>query len=166
MKLSDLLTDIEYVLVQGNLDIDINNIVYDSRKAQKDDVFVCIKGTGVDGHKFIPQTIEKGVTALIVTDEVKAPENITVVKVNDDRKALAYMSAAYFGYPANKLKTIGIHLSNPPIRLFCRAIFPGRCIWKKPKKIYCFWIHCREIKSYSKAIMIFGGKAQPKCGIF
>ena len=45
MKLSDLLTDIEYVLVQGNLDIDINNIVYDSRKAQKDDVFVCIKGT-------------------------------------------------------------------------------------------------------------------------
>ena len=108
MKLSDLLTDIEYVLVQGNLDIDINNIVYDSRKAQKDDVFVCIKGTGVDGHKFIPQTIEKGVTALIVTDEVKAPENITVVKVNDDRKALAYMSAAYFGYPANKLKTIGI----------------------------------------------------------
>ena len=108
MKLSDLLTDIEYVLVHGNLDIDINNIVYDSRKAQKDDVFVCIKGTGVDGHKFIPQTIEKGVTALIVTDEVKAPENITVVKVNDDRKALAYMSAAYFGYPANKLKTIGI----------------------------------------------------------
>lgn len=108
MKLSDLLTGIEYTLVQGDCDAEINNVVYDSRNAQKNDVFVCIKGTGVNGHKFIPQVIEKGVNVVVVSEDVKVDSSVTVIKVADDRKTLAYMSAAYFGYPATKLKTIGI----------------------------------------------------------
>ncbi len=108
MKLKDLLERMEYTCVQGEVNILITELVYDSRKVCKDSVFVCISGAAADGHNFIEQAVEKGAAAVIVEKEVKAPEQITVIKVENTRLALAYTSAAFFGYPAEKLKTIGI----------------------------------------------------------
>ncbi len=108
MKLSKLLTQCEYTVLQGNTDIDIVDVIYDSRKVTKGCAFVCLKGFNVDGHKFIPDALEKGATALIVQDDIDAPNGIAVIKVADTRKALAYMSVEYFGHPADELKTIAI----------------------------------------------------------
>lgn len=108
MKLADLLEKTEYSVKQGNVDTEIAGIAYDSRKAGKDFLFVCIAGSVQDGHGFIAEVAAKGVKAVIVEKEVQVPEDITVIYVEDTRKALAFVSAAYFGYPAKKLKTIGI----------------------------------------------------------
>ena len=108
MKLKNLLDGLKYELLNGSLDTEITSLVYDSRKASEGSAFVCISGTLTDAHKYIPDVIEKGAAAVIVTKEVEAPENVCVVKVDDDREALALMSAAWFGHPAEKLTTIGI----------------------------------------------------------
>lgn len=108
MKLSQLLERMDYTCVQGSVDIPISHLLYDSRNACPDGVFVCISGAVMDGHTFISDVVMKGVTAVIVEKEVKAPAHVTVIRVENTRSALAYMSAAYFGYPAEELKTIGI----------------------------------------------------------
>lgn len=108
MKLSQLLERMEYTCVQGSADIPVSHLLYDSRNACPDGVFVCISGAVMDGHTFISDVVMKGVTAVIVEKEVKAPAHVTVIRVENTWVALAYMSAAYFGYPAEQLKTIGI----------------------------------------------------------
>ncbi len=108
MKLSQLLERMDYTCVQGSVDIPISHLLYNSRNACPDGVFVCISGAVMDGHTFISDVVMKGVTAVIVEKEVKAPAHVTVIRVENTRSALAYMSAAYFGYPAEELKTIGI----------------------------------------------------------
>lgn len=108
MTLEYLLEKLDYKIITGQIDQPVSKLIYDSREACENGVFVCICGAVVDGHTFISQVAKKGVTAVIVEKEVEAPENITVIRVDNTRKALAYMSAAYFGYPAEKLKTIGI----------------------------------------------------------
>lgn len=113
MKLRKLIEKIEYNLLIGDADIDVTTLVYDSRKVEKGSVFVCISGTVRDAHDFIHEVIEKGASAVIVEKDRNALnidniQNTAIVKVSDTREALAYMSAAYFDYPADKLKTIGI----------------------------------------------------------
>lgn len=108
MKLTNLLEEISYQVLQGEADKEITTLVYDSRKVIKDSVFVCISGAVRDGHDFAKEVSEKGATALIVEHAVEVPEGVTVILVENSRLALACMSAAYFDYPARKLKTIGI----------------------------------------------------------
>jgi UDP-N-acetylmuramoyl-L-alanyl-D-glutamate--2,6-diaminopimelate ligase len=108
MKLSDLLEKLEYTVVCGNDDCEVNELVYDSRKVSDKDVFVCIKGAAFDGHQYIAQVVEKKAAAVIVMEDVEEISGVTIIKVEDTRLALAYMSAAFFGYPAEKLTTIGI----------------------------------------------------------
>ena len=93
MILQTLLERMEYCCVQGSTDIEVTSLVYDSRRAQKGSVFVCIKGAVVDGHTFVSQVCEAGVSAVIVQDDVTVPEAVTVIKVADTRLALAELSA-------------------------------------------------------------------------
>ena len=108
MKLKQLLSSCEYSLLNGNLDTDIVDVIYDSRKVTPGCAFVCLKGFNVDGHKFIPDAIEKGAVALIVEDDYNTDSDIAVVKTENTRIALANMSAEYFSHPAKELKTIAI----------------------------------------------------------
>ena len=108
MKLASLLERIEYECLQGSTDCDIEAVVYDSRKACPSCLFVCIKGAVSDGHAYAEEVCAKGASAIIVSDDVTVPENVTVIRVPDTRYALAFVSAAWFGYPAEQLKTIGI----------------------------------------------------------
>ena len=108
VKLNQLLERLEYQVAQGSDEIEVTTLINDSRKVEKGSVFVCISGAVSDGHKYIPDVAEKGAAAVVVERDVEAPENMTVIRVEDTRYALALMSAAYFGYPAEKLKVIGI----------------------------------------------------------
>lgn len=108
MKLTQLLERLEYEVIKGQDDIEISDLINDSRKVGEGSVFVCISGAVSDGHTYVSEVAAKGAAALIVEKDVEAPEGLTVIKVADTRYALALMSAAYFGYPAEKLKVIGI----------------------------------------------------------
>lgn len=111
MILSELLRDIEYKVICGETEnIDITGVVYDSRKASEGCLFVCINGANSDGHDFASEVVLNGARVLITEKDVVVPENagITIIRVNDSRYALAYISAAWFGHPADKLKIIGV----------------------------------------------------------
>lgn len=109
MKLSRLLERQQYELLQGSIETEIADIAYDSRKIRPGMLFVAIAGTVVDGHKFIPDVINRGASAIVVEkDTVIDNPDVTVVKVDNGRAALSYMSQAYFDYPAEKMISIGI----------------------------------------------------------
>ena len=85
MILKQLLERLEYEVVQGSDKIEITTLINDSRKVEEGSVFVCISGAVVDGHEFVKEVLEKGAKAVIVEKEVKAPEHVTVIKVEDTR---------------------------------------------------------------------------------
>lgn len=111
MKLRKICEEIEYTLLQGSLETEVRDIIYDSRKIAPETMFVCMVGAVTDGHKYIPDAVEKGASVIVLEKEEEAaqiPENITVLKVESARLALALMSAALFDHPARKLVTIGL----------------------------------------------------------
>lgn len=111
MQLKELCRKIDYEVLQGSLETDVADIIYDSRKISGGTMFVCMVGAVTDGHQYIPDAVEKGASAIVVERAeaaVQIPDDITVIKVASARYALALMSAAYFDYPAEKLTTIGL----------------------------------------------------------
>ena len=108
MKLEKLLNNIEYELLQGNIDKEITDIIYDSRKIKKDSAFVALVGYNTDGHKYIDDAIEKGASTLFVERKIKTNKDVTIIKVKNTRNALAILSSNYFDNPAKKLIMIGI----------------------------------------------------------
>jgi len=109
MKLIDLLKKLEYEIIQGTEECKVTEVVYDSRKVTAGCLFICIEGANFDGHDFALQASQKA-KVIVVSKEVAGleKEDVTVVKVKDTRYAMAFISAAYFGHPAEKLKVIGI----------------------------------------------------------
>ena len=112
MILKSLLKGIRYEVLKGEEEVDVNHIRYDNRKVELGDLFLCIKGFKVDGHSFLNDAIKRGAKVLVVQEEVKVKEDITIIKVQDTRKALAIMSSNYFENPKDKLKIIGITGTN------------------------------------------------------
>ncbi len=111
MKLEQICSEIEYRLLKGNMETEVKDIIYDSRKIAKDTMFVCMVGAVTDGHNYIKDAVEKGASAIVVEREEAAtqiPDDITVIQVKSTRYALALMSAALFDHPARKLITIGL----------------------------------------------------------
>ena len=108
MRLDKLLERLDYEVLQGTDQTEVTTLINDSRKAEKGSVFVCISGAVSDGHSYAADVAAKGAAALVVEHNVDVPEDVTVILVKDTRYALALMSAAYFGYPAEKMKIIGI----------------------------------------------------------
>lgn len=107
MKLTEVLRGIDCTVLCGDVDIEINDIVYDSRKVRKNDVFVCLKGYNTDGHRYAAAAAEKGAAAVVLSDELELSCG-TVIKVDDTRAALAKISANYFGDPARELISIAL----------------------------------------------------------
>ncbi len=109
MLLKDLTEGIGLIETKGSLEIEIKGIAYDSRKALPGSLFVCVDGFSTDGHQYARQAVDNGATALVVEkDVVLDAENITLVKVKDSREALALLSAAWFGKPADRMRLLGI----------------------------------------------------------
>lgn len=117
MRLLNLIACLEYALIQTELPLqmmEIKGIAYDSRNVKKGEIFVCLKGYESDGHTHIREAAQNGVAAVLVetlTAEGKLldfPRGLTVLLVKDTREALAYLSAAWFRWPARKLNVIGV----------------------------------------------------------
>lgn len=111
MKLEELLLGLQYDVLKGTKDIEINNVQYDNRKIKKGDLFICIKGFAVDGHSFAKDAIEKGASAIICEDDIDGIDG-NIIRVKDTRIALAVIGKNYFGNPCDKLKIIGITGTN------------------------------------------------------
>lgn len=108
MKLSKLLERMSFTCIQGEMDIEVTKLIYDSRKVTEGCIFVCISGAKYDGHDYANEVVGQGAKVIVVEKDVTVSKDVTVIKVENTREALAYLSAAYFDYPAEKLKTIGI----------------------------------------------------------
>ena len=108
--LKELLEKIDYECIRGTLDREVADIIYDSRKVVPGSMFICISGAVVDGHTFAADAVKGGAVVLVVEKEVELPENVdvTVIRVRDTHYAMAFISAAFFGHPAEKMKIIGI----------------------------------------------------------
>ena len=110
MKLRELLKDIHVLESNVNMDLDIENIAYDSRKVVEGGMFVAIAGFASDGNRFIPMVMEKG-AAVVVT--AKKPESdIPYVLVENDRLALAMLGTNFYGRPAESMTMIGVTGTN------------------------------------------------------
>lgn len=109
MKLECLLKGYEYILIQGNIEAEVENIAYDSRKVTDSSIYVCIVGFNADGHNYIAEAISKGATVIIVEDDKREiANNVAVIKVANARNALAFISAKFYGDQSTELKIFGI----------------------------------------------------------
>jgi len=112
MILSQLLKGLDYRIINGSLDLNINNVQYNSRKVTPGDVFVCIEGFSADGHDYVLNAIESGAIVVICKKDLDIDENITVIKVSDTRKALAITASNVLENPVNDIKLIGVTGTN------------------------------------------------------
>lgn len=110
MKVKQLLEGIEVLAANADMEQEISKICYDSRKVKTGDLFVAIKGWETDGHRYIPQAAAQGACAVLCEQELQ--DAIAYIKVADTRRALAQISANYFGHPAGSMTMIGVTGTN------------------------------------------------------
>lgn len=107
IRVSEIVQHIPDAYIHGDDQIAISGIKIDSRQISSGDLFVAIRGEHIDGHRFIKQAIERGAAAVVGSkgiDDLSVP----YIQVVDSRIALAYASAAYFGFPARQMVIIGV----------------------------------------------------------
>ncbi|MBC8535185.1 UDP-N-acetylmuramoyl-L-alanyl-D-glutamate--2,6-diaminopimelate ligase [Feifania hominis] len=110
MKLRELLRGVDVVGTANSLDCEITGVCQDSRKATPGCLFVAVDGVLSDGHKYIPQAMEKGAAAVVVEKPEFAAGNCILVR--DSRKAVTQIAANFYSHPAERLKLIGITGTN------------------------------------------------------
>ena len=110
MKLRELLQDIAVVKVNTDMETEITQVVYDSRKVTPGCLFVAIAGFVSDGNRYIPMALEKGAVAVVTAAE--QPDTVPYVQVSSDRLALAQIGANFYGHPAKAMKLIGVTGTN------------------------------------------------------
>jgi UDP-N-acetylmuramoyl-L-alanyl-D-glutamate--2,6-diaminopimelate ligase len=111
--LKDILYKVAIEAVKGSTEIAINKMDFDSRKIEKNDVFVAIRGSVSDGHEYIGKAIQLGAVAIVCdTFPETVADGVTYIQVKDTNKALAFMAANYFGNPSERLKLVGITGTN------------------------------------------------------
>lgn len=107
MLLKDLLVDVPGVLeTRGNLIVDIDALISDSREKTENGLFFCISGARFDAHNFVSQASDNGCTAFVVERilDIDAPQ----IVVNNVRSAMAYIASAFYGHPAREIRMIGV----------------------------------------------------------
>ena len=110
MKLKELLKGIPVLETNVDLELNIDTVVYDSRKVTPGSLFVAVTGFAADGNRFIPMAMEKGASAVVTA---KRPEqDIPYVLVPSDRQALAMLGCNFYGHPAKSMKMIGVTGTN------------------------------------------------------
>ncbi|MBQ2168961.1 MAG: UDP-N-acetylmuramoyl-L-alanyl-D-glutamate--2,6-diaminopimelate ligase, partial [Prevotella sp.] len=113
MKLKELLKDIKLINIIGNDDVDITGVDIDSRRVEKGHLFVAMKGTQVDGHKFIPKAEELGASA-ILCEELPSTVNpeITYIVVSSTEDNVGKVATCFYGNPSKNLKLVGVTGTN------------------------------------------------------
>lgn len=115
MELKNILSGIEGLKSNGNLDIDIKNIKNNSKDVKSDDLFIAIKGFDFDGHKCIKEAIDNGARVIVAQENEidkniikEIPEDVTLVLAKDTRYALAIIACNFYKNPSKKFKLIGV----------------------------------------------------------
>lgn len=111
-QLKNLLTGIQPISSQGNVDVSVNEIVFDSRQAKAGSLFVAIQGFAVDGHDFIQNVIENGCEIIVAQHAVSVPEHVTLILVPDSAEALGIMASNFYDNPSQQLELVGITGTN------------------------------------------------------
>lgn len=112
-QLKDILYKTSVDAVYGDTNIEVSQVVFDSRKVKQGDVFVAQKGVTVDGHKFIEKAIELGATSVICEDlPANRIDGVTYVQVQDANKTLAIVAANFYDNPSSKLTLVGVTGTN------------------------------------------------------
>lgn len=106
--LGELVRDLEPLDIILSEDVLIAGISYDSRHIQPGFLFVCIQGFKDDGHRYIPEALERGAAALVVERIPAPPVTVPLIRVADARKALALLSARFYDHPSTRLTLIGV----------------------------------------------------------
>ena len=113
MKLSELLKNVKPIAVHGDIDIDIKGVNIDSRKIENGHLFIAMKGTQVDGHKFIDKAIALGSTAILLEDMPETLEDkVTYVQVKSTEEDAGKVATLFYGDPSKKLKLVGVTGTN------------------------------------------------------
>ena len=113
MKLSDLLKNIVTISITGDAECDIKGVNIDSRKVADGHLFIAMRGTQVDGHKFIPKAEELGAAAILceqLPEEKK--QGVTYVQVADTEDVVGQVATTFYGNPTSKLKLVGVTCTN------------------------------------------------------
>jgi len=111
-KVADIIKGLTILKQSGSLDVQVSEIVFDSRNAKKGSVFVAVKGVSADGHDFIAKVIEAGCSVIISENEVDVPANVTLIVTDNSSKALALMANNFYDEPSKKLKLVGVTGTN------------------------------------------------------
>src|SRR6184192_2704753 len=111
MQLKTLVAGIPLRQVIGTLDRPVESIAYDSRRAQRNVLFVALRGGKSDGHQFVAQAIEKGASVIVTEREEKYPR-VTCLVVENSRTALADLSKVFYGRPGDRLKLAAVTGTN------------------------------------------------------
>ncbi|WP_282132115.1 UDP-N-acetylmuramoyl-L-alanyl-D-glutamate--2,6-diaminopimelate ligase [Cellulophaga baltica] len=112
-SLKDILFGVSITAVSGSTSVMVNSICFDSRIVSADDVFIAIKGTITDGHKYIDKAISLGAKTIVceLMPEV-LEEGVTYVAVDNGNKALAIMASNFYDNPSKNLKLVGVTGTN------------------------------------------------------
>ena len=113
MKIKELLKNIKPLEIVGDVDVDITGVNIDSRRIENGHLFVAMKGTQVDGHKFIGKAIELGAKAVLCEDmPTEKSENVTYIKVASTEECVGPVATVFYGDPSKKLKLVGVTGTN------------------------------------------------------
>ena len=113
MKLQELLKNIKPIQIIGDAEIEVTGVNIDSRKIKDGHLFVAMKGTQVDGHKFIPKAIELGAKSILCEDLPQEPvEGVTYIQVASTEDAVGKAATIFYGDPSRKLKLVGVTGTN------------------------------------------------------
>ncbi len=110
--LKDILSGVTVLSLNGSIDMQIDSIVFDSRKAIEKTVFVAIRGTSVDGHDYIQSVISNACKIIVAEKEVDVPSDVTLIVTDNSAKSLAIMANNFYDHPSSKLKLVGITGTN------------------------------------------------------
>ena len=113
MKLQELLKNIKPTMIEGNTDVEITGVNIDSRKIKDGHLFVAMKGTQVDGHKFIGKAIESGAKAILCEDMPQEKnDGVCYIQVASTEDAVGKVATLFFGDPSKHLKLVGVTGTN------------------------------------------------------
>ena len=112
MTLSELIRHVTVVALQGNPDVEIRRIRFDSRAVQPGDVFVAVRGVSTDGHEFIEKAVSNGASAIVAESLPDVPTGVTAVYVADSAETLGIMASGYYGNPSSSLNLVGVTGTN------------------------------------------------------
>ncbi|MBN2645485.1 MAG: UDP-N-acetylmuramoyl-L-alanyl-D-glutamate--2,6-diaminopimelate ligase [Desulfuromonadaceae bacterium] len=112
MQLCELVKYCPVVEVIGSLDHEVSDLFYDSRQAMAGGLFFALSGLQADGHDYVPQAVAGGASAVVVERQLRLDAGVTQIVVADSRRAMATMAAAFFGFPARRLLTVGVTGTN------------------------------------------------------